>query len=269
MNPLPASQPTSATAPPPRDNGAVRRRVGRGSGLLVLGLAVYLLYFPAADGPFIFDDSATIVNNTSIRQLWPLPILGAGTGPLNPPPATPVYGRPLVNLSLAANYYFGALDPVGYRVVNILFHILSACLISAIVASTLRLEYFGGAFDRVVELLSFAAAVMIWALHPLVTECVVYVTQRTELMMGLLYLATLYCSIRYWAAAGPTARTGWLLLAVLACVAGMLCKEMIASAPAMVLLYERTFVAGSAGRALARSWRLYVGCRLPGALPSP
>ena len=39
---------------------------------------------------------------------------------------------------------------------------------------------------------------MIWALHPLQTETVIYATQRTELMMAFFYLATLYCSLRYW-----------------------------------------------------------------------
>jgi len=40
--------------------------------MLVLGVAVFLVYYPAASGPFILDDFETIVDNPSVRQLWPL-----------------------------------------------------------------------------------------------------------------------------------------------------------------------------------------------------
>ena len=226
-------------------------------GMLVLGVALFLVYYPAAQGPFIFDDAGTVVDNPSIRQLWPLTGSGKSTGPLNPPKTTAVHGRPLVNLSFAVNYYFGGLDPFGYRIVHIVIHLFSAMLLWAIVAGTLRLDYFQGRFDPVAEPLAFAAA-LVWALHPVDTESVVYVTQRTELMMGMFYLATLYCSIRYWTTARTAARATCLVLATLACLSGMLCKEMMASSPVMVLLFERTFVAGSLRRALSRSWLLYV-----------
>ena len=230
-------------------------------GILVLGVAVLLVYYPATRGPFIFDDTATIVDNPSIRQLWPLVGSGKSRGPLNPSKATAVHGRPLVNLTLAVNYYFGGLDPFGYRIVHLVVHLLSAMLLWAIVARTLRLHCFQGRFDRVAEPLSFAAA-LVWALHPVNTESVVYVTQRTELMMGMFYLATLYFSIRYWSTVRTATRATWLVLATLACLSGMLSKEMMASAPVMVLLFDRTFVAGSLRRALSRSWPLYVGLAL-------
>ena len=135
-------------------------------------------------------------------------------------------------------------------------------LLWAIVARTLRLDYFQGRFDRVAEPLSFAAA-LVWALHPVNTESVVYVTQRTELMMGMFYLATLYLQHSLLdRRSRPAARATCLVLATLACLSGMLCKEMMASAPAMVLLFERTFVTGSFRRALDRSWPLYVGLAL-------
>ncbi len=230
-------------------------------GMLVLGVAIFVVYYPAASGPFIFDDFKTIVDNSSIRQLWPLVGSGDNIGPLNPPDTSPSHGRPLVNLAMAANYHFGGLDPYGYRIVHMVVHLFSAMLLWAIVARTLRLDYFQGRFDRLAEPLSFAAA-LVWTLHPLHTETLVYVTQRTELLMGMFYLATLYCSMRYWATERRTLRTTYLILAAAACMSGMLCKEMMASAPAMVLLYERTFVTGSFRRALRRSWPLYVGLAL-------
>ena len=40
--------------------------------MVFLGAAVCLVYWPATRGPFVFDDTATIVDNPSLRHLWPL-----------------------------------------------------------------------------------------------------------------------------------------------------------------------------------------------------
>lgn len=241
-----------------------RSALGRGGSLIGMAFLVTIVaavYYPAATGPFVFDDAGTIVDNPSIRQLWPLVGDGEHAGPLNPSPTSAVHGRPLVSLTFAANYYLGGLDPFGYRIVNLVVHLLSALLLWAIVARTLQLDFFRKRFERVANPLAFAAA-LLWALHPLNTECVIYVTQRTELMMGMFYLATLYGSIRYWEADGAMARAGWLCPTVLACLAGMLSKEMMASVPAMVLLYERTFITSSFRRAFKQSWPLYLALTL-------
>lgn len=227
----------------------------------MLGLAIFCVYYPSLDGPFVFDDASTIVENPSIRQLWPLLGSQENPAPLTPPDGTAVYARPLVNLSFALNYYFGGLDPHGYRAVNVFIHFLTALVLWSLIARTLRLEYFENRFASIADQLAFAAA-LVWALHPLATESVVYVTQRTELLMGLCYLTTLYAAIRYWSTNRSVSKICWVALAIFACSAGMLCKEMIASAPAMVLLYERTFIAGSLRRTFAKSWPLYAGLAL-------
>ena len=146
----------------------------------------------------------------------------------------------------------------AYHVFNIIVHVLSALLLMAIVQRTLCLDYFEGKFERASGPLSFVVA-LLWTLHPLQTETVVYVTQRTELMVGFFYLATLHASLHYWAAVSSSGRKIWLVLATVACLAGMASKEVMVTAPVMVLLFERTFVARSFWRALKNSWPLYVG----------
>jgi len=62
-------------------------------------------------GPFVFDDTASIVENPTIRHLWPI-------GPVLTPPyvaAETVGGRPVLNLSFAINYLFGGASPLGYH----------------------------------------------------------------------------------------------------------------------------------------------------------
>lgn len=71
--------------------------------------------------------------------------------------------------------------------------------------------------------------------------------------MALFYLLTLYCFIR--GLEGGARR--WHSLCVLACLAGALCKEVIATAPVVVLLYDIVFVSGGIGSALKRRPLLY------------
>ncbi len=130
-------------------------------------------------------------------------------------------------------------------------------LLWAIVHRVFQLPYFHGKFDRASGTLSFLVA-LVWALHPLQTETIEYVSQRTELMVGLFYLATLYCSLRYFTNSEVRARTKWCSLAVAASAAGMACKEVMVTAPVVVLLFERTFIASSFRTALRTSWPLYV-----------
>ena len=76
--------------------------------------------------------------------------------------------------------------------------------------------------------------------------------------MGLLYLLTLYCFIRGAETDGRAGRP-WFALSVLACLLGMATKEVMVSAPLVVLLYDRTFFACSFRKALHRRWGVYAG----------
>src|SRR5262249_3167834 len=97
-------------------------------------------------------------------------------------------------------------------------------------------------------------AALVWALHPIQTVCVTYISQRAESLMALFYLLTLYCFIR----ATETRTSWWGTLAVVSCVAGMMVKEVMVTAPLLVFLYDRTFVAGS----FRRAWRERKGLHL-------
>jgi len=223
-------------------------RVGTGLGVLILVAASMVVYWQATTGEFIFDDHVAIVDNESIRQIWPaIPQLN-----------TPFSARPIVNFSFAINYHFSELRPFAYRVTNIVLHVAVALLLRFVVNRTLRQPCFGDRFTVVSNSLAFASA-LLWLLHPVNSETVVYVTQRTELMMGLFYLATLACCIKFWDSNTKRSRSAMWLLASLFCTCGILCKETMATAPLVVLLYQWVFVGSTVREILRDSWTLYVG----------
>jgi tetratricopeptide (TPR) repeat protein len=256
----------------------------------IVVLAALAAYANSFSGPFLFDDVGSITNNPTILHFGSAlsPPLDAGTG-----------GRPLFNLTFALNYALGGMDARGYHAFNLLIHVLAGLTLFGIVRRTLasRLATRGSQISdfksKIMEgtataqseilnlrfempqatLLALAVAV-IWVVHPLQTEAVTYISQRAESLMGLFYLLTLYCFIR--GVEGRSQASGvrrqekqsgfrslasglWPLASVFSCLLGVLSKEIIVTAPVMVLLYDRTFVAGSFREAWRLRWKYYLG----------
>jgi protein O-mannosyl-transferase len=237
-------------------------RLAAGGAVIVAMAAV--VYARTFSVPLLFDDATSIVENPTIRHLstafWP-------------PAATTVSGRPVLNLSLAVNHAISGTAVWSYHALNLAVHVLAGLTLFGIVRRTLRLR--SGQALRLpsgqalapsdTTLVAFAAS-LLWTLHPLQTESVTYVIQRAESLMGLFYLLTLYCFIRgvcaeHADASGPRAGRAswvWFVLSVASCLLGMATKEVMVSAPLIVLLYDRTFVAGAFRGAWHRHRGLYV-----------
>jgi tetratricopeptide (TPR) repeat protein len=218
----------------------------------VIALAGLATYGNSLFAPFIFDDFNSIVYNSRIHEWWRL-----GTV-LFPPARSSVAGRPLVSFSLAVNYALGGLDVRGYHAWNIAVHILCALVIFGVVRRTLELPALRSTFGSSATSLAFWSA-LLWELHPLNSEAVDYVIQRTESMMALFCLLTLYASIR---AIESRAAAWWGTAAVTSCALGMACKESMAVTPLLVVAYDSTYVFGPGDgikRAIAGRWRLYAG----------
>ncbi len=215
---------------------------------VALALACVAAYSRSFGGPFIFDDLTSIPENPNIQTLWPI------TVPLKPPPELGALGgRPLVSLSFAVNYALGGLDVRGYHAANLALHVLAALLLWRVAARTLASPALGGRYGG--EGAAFAIA-LLWCVHPLLSEPVVYLVQRTEVMMGAFYLLTLYASLRAWGDARPRL---WQGVAVGACALGMACKEPMVSAPLMVVLHDLAFRARPAREVLNARARFYAG----------
>ena len=103
------------------------------------------------------------------------------------------------------------------------------------------------------------ATALLWVAHPLQTEAVVYLIQRTETLMALFYLLTLYAAARAWSVDSATSARVWKGVCVAACALGMASKEVMVTAPLAVLLYDRAFVSGSFREAWREHRGLYAG----------
>jgi tetratricopeptide (TPR) repeat protein len=292
-----ASGASSASPCPEQNTSRVRWGTFLAGSIVVL--AALAVYHNSFSGPFTFDDRFAIADNPSIRQigsaLSPPPAAATGGRPvLNLTFALNyalggmnVWGYHAVNLFihvLAGLTLFGIVRrTLLERPTSNAEHPTSKS--NGSVSSNRAAISPRSSFRADATLLALAVAV-IWIVHPLQTESVTYISQRAESLMGLFYLLTLYCFIR--GTEGRCQVSGvryqeklrdsegrnsqclasafslqpsvlWSLASVFSCLIGSMCKEIIISAPVMVLLYDRTFVAGSFQEAWRRHWRYYLG----------
>jgi protein O-mannosyl-transferase len=214
-----------------------------------LVLAGFLTYWNSLQNPAVFDDHGTITNNSSIESLSTLGQV------FSPPQETPVAGRPLVNLSFAVNYALGGREVAGYHVGNIAVHVLVTLVLFGLLRRTLDLPKVHDRLGEAPTGLAFAVA-LVWAVHPLNSEVMDYLSQRTESLMALFYLLTLYASVR---AARQGGKAAWQLVAIGASVLGMMSKESMVTVPVVVALYDRIFLFDSWRAALRARGRFWAG----------
>ena len=182
----PVNSPADSKHPPtrPESRGLIA------AAAAAITLATLAAYHGSFSVPFFFDDTNAVVDNPTIRHL-------AHIGDVLSPPndGGGVTGRPMVNLSLALNYALGGTAAPGYHALNLLLHALAGLTLFGLVRRTLLLPAWHDRFGAGALPVAFVAALW-WTVHPLQTESVTCVVQRTELLVGLFYLLTFYCLAR-------------------------------------------------------------------------
>jgi hypothetical protein len=155
---------------------ALRTADWRSIGALTLILGVTAaVYAGSLDNDFVHDDWASVANNESLKGLGNLgrffvePALFAQGGPSS-------HTRPVLLVTFAINRAI-ADDAFGFRLVNLLIHLINVVLLYLLVGRVLRLAQVD---ERVAGVRLLTAA--IFAVHPLNTQAVVYVSSRSALL---------------------------------------------------------------------------------------
>ena len=180
----------------------------------VIVIVTLAAYAPTLRNGFIWDDDLYVTKNRTLRSLDGLRKIWFEIG------SVPQY-YPLVHTSFWIEYHLWGARPAGYHLVNVLLHACSAVLLG-LVLSRLCIP---GAW----------LAACVFALHPVHVESVAWVTERKNVLSGLLYLSALLSYLRF---ARPLDRRPWryYALALFLFLCALLSKTVTCSMPAAVLL---------------------------------
>ena len=172
-------------------------RIARNTTTIALaaGLICLLVYLRALSCGFVnLDDPYFILNNEAIRRLDGK-LLAWAFGQ----PGFDLW-IPLTWLSLAVDYRFWGLNPLGYHLTNILLHAANTVLVVLIADRLCRIrfgEVWGAAGRPYLYPGMLLLAGLLFGIHPLRVESVAWVTERKDVLNGLLSLGSVLLYLRY------------------------------------------------------------------------
>lgn len=192
-------------------------------------LLTFLTYSNAVNAPFYFDDYSNILRNPRLEDLasfWP----PSGT-------------RFFTYLSFALNYHAHGLVAYWYHLTNIAIHASNAALVYVLVLYTFKTPLLKTAAGTGVSpCLTALFSSLLFALHPVQTEAVTYITQRFTSLAVLFYLLSLVLFIR-WRLSERGVGVSYLLSLIFAVMAQMT-KEISYTLPFLIIFYDFIFFKG-------------------------
>lgn len=220
------------------------------TAILLITAAALLAYSNTFHATFHFDDVYLIVENATIKDLKYLPEILSGP-------------RGLAIATFSLNYAIGGLNTFGYHVVNLLIHIANGVLVYFLIFLTLSLmknppfaKGGAGGFNGWSSRIAMYAA-LIFAVHPIQTQAVTYITQRMESLASLFYLLALLLFLK---GAKATRAVSAILLysgVVISYFFAFKSKEVAITLPAVIFLYDLYFISSGNTKALLKRWPLY------------
>jgi len=235
--------------PPPA--AAARRRVlftavGRDPRCWLLALLVAVIVFgvfcASLGNDFNYDDEENIIQNPQYRGLgperlrWMFSTFHMG------------HYQPLTWITLAIDYLIWGQDPRGYHLTNLLLHVGNAVLVYFLALALLGRDVLSSVAadgpDRSAICPSWSAhwaaglAALLFAVHPLRVESVVWVTERRDVLSSFFLLWSVLLYLRAHRQPRVSKRTVWVVLSLVAYVLSLLSRAMGVTLPVVLLLLD-------------------------------
>lgn len=208
--------------------------------LIFIILIGMLIYVNSLNVPFYLDDARNLSNSAlRMEKLSYDSILESLSGGI-------IQTRPVSNFSFSLNYLIDGYDVQGYHFVNIILHICSSFFLFLLLRATLFLPMNREKYGRFSSL-AFLTAVL-WLVHPVATQSVTYIVQRMNSMAVMFYLLSmlLYVTGRRYQLITEHHPQKLKAIALflgsgLAALLAIGSKEIAATLPIMILMYEWYF----------------------------
>ncbi len=196
------------------------------AGILITTLA-FLVYVPSLFGGFVYDDVRFIETNEAVHRLSPASALSFFTDPRTVDEDDDgwkgIY-RPLRTLEFALDWAVSGGAPWFFHLRSMIWHALGSLLVLGL------FRRLAGAAPGEASSAAWCGA-LLYALHPVHTECVAWISSRGDLLCVVLFLAALLSHM-----------DGHRLRAALLLIVAVFAKEVavvFAGAALLVDLYKR------------------------------
>ncbi|MBA7686547.1 hypothetical protein ES703_94997 [subsurface metagenome] len=209
--------------------------------IIFLSLVIYSNTFK---NEFVYDDTAFIQENNSIRKLDDISRFFTSVKSFSAKGDFFIY-RPLSTLTFALDYRLWGLKPNWFHILNVLFHVLNGILIYLLMNALMK--------HRLASLLT----ALIFVSHPVQTESVTWISGRSNLMFLTFFLLSLLFYIGVHRTKGLK-RVLYLLLSLISYAIGLLSKEMAITLPVVLMLFDFCFAEKERLRTIFRNVKYYL-----------
>jgi len=208
-----------------------------------LFIFVFLIYSNTFQSSWHFDDKPNIVNNyhLHLKDLRPKSLIQTFfTNPGNPWETGNKMYRPVACLTFALNWYFGKDNVVGYHIVNIIIHILTAFILYITILNLFRSPKLKNKFKGSEHFIALLASVL-WAINPVQTQAITYIVQRMASLAAMFYVFSIYLYIRARFADSLSTMIFFIIGCVMSFLLALGSKENAAILPLALMLIEIIF----------------------------
>src|SRR3989441_616203 len=220
---------------------------------LVIAFSTFAAFLPALQNQFVsWDDAENFLDNPHYRGLGWTHLRWMWTTHLG-------HYIPLTWMTLGLDYLLWGMNPVGYHLTNLLLHAANAVVFFFVVRRLLARALPSPSEHGYALAVSSGVAALVFAIHPLRVESVVWVTERRDVLSGLFYLLTILLSLR--AREREERGRGWYWLSVAVFVCALLSKSMVVNLPVVLLIldiYPLRRLGGAVGWLSESARRVYV-----------
>ncbi len=200
----------------------------------LIALAVLVVFGPALRFGFVgWDDDKVFETNEAIRGfdprrwhwMWTTFFMG--------------HWHPLTWISIALDYRLWGLDARGYHLTNVVVHVVNALLVYLLARRLIVLGFDERRPGPTALALGAGAAALLFAVHPLRVESVVWATERRDVLSGALLMAAVLAYLRAVQPRQAALRSPvWYLAAVGLLAASLLAKAWGMTLPVVLLILD-------------------------------
>lgn len=193
---------------------------------IILIVVSFGIYYNALQNDFVFDDESVVQADPTITELKNIPKFF--TGEMGFHKVIGAYYRPVVSTSYTIDYAIWKMDPFGFHLTNILMHVINVLLFFTLLR--LMFERVNSVYKDYIILI----AALIFAVHPIHTEVVAWVSGRTDGLACTFFFAAFIYYLKY--SKEPSNKN--LILTLIYYSLSLFAKEMAITLPACIILYD-------------------------------
>jgi len=191
---------------------------------IILAVISFGIYANSLNNEFVFDDESVIVGYTPLQELSSIPKFFTAEEGFHK--VIGRYYRPIVSTTYALDYAIWGLKPSGFHLTNVIIHTIASLILFLIL-----MKLFG---DYEYGQISSFLGTLIFAVHPIHTEAVSWVSGRTDSLATLFIFLSFLFYIKY----RDGENNKYLLISLFAYLLALLSKEMAVTLPVIIILFD-------------------------------